>query len=150
MRSCFESQVGQRGTARSCHVPGGVVRLLDRRQEPPYVPVTLRLLLVIFALWILAVEPTFRAFEQIEEHSSEPARSGGDACLDADQPLPPREVVPPRWVNTHHAHEIAAPVDIDPASLALLLDWLDSSVSAAPVSTGPHLPYPPAALPLRL
>ncbi len=109
-----------------------------------------RIVLVTFALWILVVEPTFRAFEQIDEQrSSHEEHGSGETCLDADQPVPPSEVLSPRWVNDHS--ELSALVSsLYPSGPRLLLSQVARDPSPVPLPPELCLPYPPSAQPLRL
>jgi hypothetical protein len=109
----------------------------------------LRIILVLFAIWVLAIEPTFRAFEQIEEQCPKQERRGGENDTNLDQPVPPREVVPPRWVNDHLRDITALPL-FDPLYLLQLLNRPPRDVSPLLISADLCLPFPPPALPLRL
>ncbi len=110
----------------------------------------LRLVLVIFALWVLVVEPTFRAFELMEQHSSECAGGGGGEVVgDADQLIPPSEVIAPSWVNQHLPLALALPL-ADLAGFASSLHLAAPAIAASPLSAELWLPYPPSAQPLRL
>ena len=107
------------------------------------------MILVIFALWVLVVEPTFRAIEQVEQQSAKREPSRGEGCQDVDQPVPPGEVMSPRWVNEHISvgTAVSPPALVD---LAALLHRLMPAVSPVPVYAEPRLPCPSSALPLRL
>lgn len=107
----------------------------------------LRVALVIFALWVLVVEPTFRAFELMEQHSSE--CSGDGAVGDADQLVPPGHVVTPHWVNQHLPVTMMVALP-DFAGLSFLLHPTALAIAPSPLSAELCLPYPPSALPLRL
>jgi len=106
----------------------------------------MRLVLVIFALWVLVVEPTFGAYERIEQSSSQGEHSSGKGC-DLDQPIPPGQLVAPCWENRHTLDMFTVPL-LDPVSLPL--DLLVSAVSPGPLPAEFRMPYPPSALPLRL
>ena len=109
----------------------------------------LRVILVIFALWVLVIEPTFRAFEQAEQQSANHEPTSGESYQDIDQPIPPGEVVAPQWINEHFMAGIAMPLP-DFVDLAWSPDRLNSVVSPIPVLDELCLPYPAPALPLRL
>lgn len=106
-----------------------------------------RILLVIFALWVLVVEPTFRAFEQMEQQSSQ--CSDGEAVGDADQLIPPGHLIAPSWVNQHHPVAMMMPLP-DLAGLSFLLHPTVLAIAPSPISAKFRMPYPPSALPLRL
>ena len=108
----------------------------------------LRFVLFIFALWVLVIEPTFGAYEQIEQQGSQSKYAGGEGCCDPDQPIPPNLVVAPSWVNQHVVDVLAARI-LGPVGLTLPLDLLAPAVSPA-LTPELCMPYPPSALPLRL
>ena len=111
----------------------------------------MRNVLVIFALWILVIEPTFRAFELMDEQSSECQHSdAGTDCCDADQPIPPSEIIPSSWVNEHSLLAFAPLILLDSHEWVMRHDSLVCLVASEPLTGGLSLPYPPSALPLRL
>ena len=107
----------------------------------------LRLALVIFALWVLVVEPTFSAFEQMERQSSE--FSGSDALADSDQLIPPGHLIAPHWVNQHHPLSPTLPLP-ELADSSFLFHPTALAVARSPLPVELCMPYPPSALPLRL
>lgn len=108
----------------------------------------MRIALVIFALWVLVVEPTFGAYERMEQQSSHHDRSNDEGCSDCDQQIPPGEVIAPQWVNQHVLDVLAVSL-LDPLSLTSPLDSLASIIPPGPLPAKLCMPYPPAALPLR-
>lgn len=110
----------------------------------------LRIALVIFALWVLVVEPTFRAFELMEQPASRSeGPQGNEGYCDLDQPIPPGEVVAPCWLNQHVLDVLAAPL-LDPVRFGLPFGLLAATRLSVPLLAELCMPYPPAALPLRL
>ncbi len=106
-----------------------------------------RLALVIFALWVLVVEPTFRVYELMEQQSSQCSDDG--AVGDADQLIPPGHVIGPHWVNQHLPVTMMVALP-DLAGLSFLLHPTALAIAPSPLSAELCLPYPPSALPLRL
>jgi len=117
--------------------------------ENPVSVSLLRIVLVIFALWVLVVEPTFGAYERFEQESSQGERPSDEASSDLDQPIPPGQVVAPCWEN-HHVLDILAMPLLDPVNLASPLDLLGATLSPGLLPAEFCMPYPPSALPLRL
>jgi hypothetical protein len=117
--------------------------------ERPIIVSALRIALVIFALWVLVIEPTFGAYEQIEQQTSQGNHPGGEGCCDLDQQIPPNLVVAPSWANPHVVDVLAAPL-INPVGLTLPFDSLAPAISPATLPAELCMPYPPSALPLRL
>ena len=111
----------------------------------------LRLALVIFALWILVVEPTFRAFELMEESSFDCQHTDQSKdCCDGDQPIPPSEIVQPSWVNKHLHSTLAAAILLTGDDEARSQNCTARFLPFKSLSSHSRLPYPPSALPLRL
>ena len=119
-----------------------------RRLTGPEKPVSvsvLRIVLVIFALWVLVVEPTFGAYERIEQRAPQSDRVGGDApSSDLDQQVPADLVVAPSWVN-QHGRDVLAGSLLDPVSLASPLDSLAPTIPSLGLPAEPSLPCPSSA-----
>lgn len=111
---------------------------------------SLRIALVILALWALVAEPTFGVFERLEHHPAPVQQDRGpdDSCASLDQPIPPHEVTPAQWVNQHARAELIVP---SLCCFDLTLGRADGAPIALP-PLPPHLsmPYPLSVAPLRL
>jgi hypothetical protein len=110
---------------------------------------SLRVALVIFALWILVVEPTFGAYERMEQYAAptQHDQSHDDGCANLDQQVPPGEVVSAPWANQHLRADFLLPV----LTVELVLPRPEARL-ILPLSLPIHLslPYPPSVAPLRL
>ena len=105
--------------------------------------------MIIFALWVLVVEPTFGAYEQFEDRTSHNECPGGDGVAELDQQIPPGEVVAQRWMNHHVLNVLTLPL-LDSTSSTLPLDSLVPTAAPSLLPAELHMPYPPSARPLRL
>ena len=81
------------------------------------------------------MEPTFRAFELMEEQTSacEHPDAGKDCC-DADQPIPPSEIITPAWVNERSLLAIAALFQIDSNESELCRESPARAVTSEPLT----------------
>jgi hypothetical protein len=109
----------------------------------------LRIALVIFALWVLVIEPMNQANERLERQTSQSRHTGDEGCCDLDQPIPPNLVVAPAWVNRHVVDVLAAAL-LDPYGLNFAFNLSAPAISASALTAELHTPFPESALPLRL
>ena len=105
--------------------------------------------MIIFALWVLVVEPTFGAYEQFEDRTCHSECPGGDGVAELDQQVPPGEVVAQRWMNHHVLDVLTLPL-LDSTSSTLSLDSLVPIAAPSLLLAELRMPYPPSARPLRL